>query len=133
MLTQNFLVSLVMETCCKCGMSFGLPQAVQKRRLEDKGDFYCPSGHCQHYTGETAEARLERAQKEIAMLKDSREAERRERFRQERLKHEAHERRKKLEKRIKNGVCPCCNRTFSNLQRHMATKHPGSAPKEEKP
>jgi hypothetical protein len=21
-------------------------------------------------------------------------------------------------------VCPCCNRTFSNLQRHMAHKHP---------
>jgi hypothetical protein len=21
-------------------------------------------------------------------------------------------------------VCPCCNRSFQNLRRHMATKHP---------
>lgn len=27
-------------------------------------------------------------------------------------------------KRIHNGVCPCCNRSFVNLQRHMKTKHP---------
>ena len=30
----------------------------------------------------------------------------------------------KLNKRIGNGVCPCCNRTFVNVQRHMASKHP---------
>lgn len=23
------------------------------------------------------------------------------------------------------GVCPCCNRTFKNLARHMAGQHPG--------
>jgi rubrerythrin len=27
--------------------------------------------------------------------------------------------------RVKNGVCPCCNRTFQNLMAHMKTKHPG--------
>lgn len=26
--------------------------------------------------------------------------------------------------RVKNGVCPCCNRSFQNLKRHMNTKHP---------
>ena len=30
----------------------------------------------------------------------------------------------KLKKRAAAGVCPCCNRTFVELQRHMATKHP---------
>lgn len=30
----------------------------------------------------------------------------------------------KLRKRAKAGVCPCCNRTFVGLQRHMAQKHP---------
>jgi hypothetical protein len=25
---------------------------------------------------------------------------------------------------VANGVCPCCNRTFQNLARHMAGKHP---------
>lgn len=31
---------------------------------------------------------------------------------------------RKVKDRVKNGVCPCCNRTFVNLQRHMHTKHP---------
>lgn len=26
--------------------------------------------------------------------------------------------------RIAKGVCPCCSRTFLDLQRHMQTKHP---------
>lgn len=30
----------------------------------------------------------------------------------------------KLKKRAANGVCPCCNRTFVDLARHMAGKHP---------
>jgi hypothetical protein len=30
----------------------------------------------------------------------------------------------KLRKRIKNGVCPCCTRSFTNLRRHLQTKHP---------
>ena len=33
----------------------------------------------------------------------------------------------KMKKRVGNGVCPCCNRQFVNLQRHMATQHPGYA------
>lgn len=31
--------------------------------------------------------------------------------------------RRKIEKRVANGVCPCCNRTFEDLARHMSTKH----------
>lgn len=30
----------------------------------------------------------------------------------------------RLRKRASAGVCPCCNRTFSQLARHMQTKHP---------
>jgi hypothetical protein len=30
----------------------------------------------------------------------------------------------RMANRIKHGVCPCCNRTFLNLQRHMTTQHP---------
>lgn len=28
--------------------------------------------------------------------------------------------------RVQNGVCPCCNRHFKNLERHMENKHSGS-------
>lgn len=30
----------------------------------------------------------------------------------------------RLKNRAKAGVCPCCNRTFQNLARHMASQHP---------
>ncbi len=38
----------------------------------------------------------------------------------------------KAKKRAANGVCPCCSRTFSDLARHMKSKHPDfGAPVEE--
>lgn len=30
----------------------------------------------------------------------------------------------RLRKRAAAGVCPCCTRSFQNLQRHMASQHP---------
>lgn len=30
----------------------------------------------------------------------------------------------KIKNRVKNGVCPACNRTFGDLARHMTSKHP---------
>ena len=31
---------------------------------------------------------------------------------------------KRIEKRVANGVCPCCHRQFVQLTRHMKNKHP---------
>ena len=33
----------------------------------------------------------------------------------------------KMKKRVGRGVCPCCNRHFADLQRHMESKHPDVA------
>lgn len=30
----------------------------------------------------------------------------------------------RLKNRIAAGVCPCCNRSFQNVARHMAGQHP---------
>jgi hypothetical protein len=30
----------------------------------------------------------------------------------------------RIKNRVKNGVCICCNRSFSDLHQHMLTKHP---------
>jgi hypothetical protein len=30
----------------------------------------------------------------------------------------------KTKKRVGNGLCPCCNRTFKDLAAHMESKHP---------
>ena len=121
---------LVEETCCSCHIRFAMPYSFQKRCREDsKVLFCCPNGHYQHYSGEQTE----------------REALRRERDRLKqqaaRLEDEAREAREdadaakrqaaafkgvatRIKNRVQHGVCPCCNRTFQDLARHMKSQHP---------
>lgn len=40
--------------CCVCAMIFYVPAALDQRRREDHEEFYCPSGHSQHYAGKTS-------------------------------------------------------------------------------
>lgn len=109
--------------CCNehCGISFAMPSRFYDRMLETRAFFYCPRGHSQHFTGETEEAKLKRRlqwaeEREKELRKDLEKEQHRSRG----LKA-AHSR---IKNRIVNGVCPCCNRTFRNLMRHMKTKHP---------
>ena len=50
----------IIETCCACNMEFGMTKVFYEKRLADKKNFFCPSGHSQYYVGETEEKRLER-------------------------------------------------------------------------
>lgn len=108
-------------TCCECGMTFGMESSFYKRKLVEQKTFYCPAGHSQHFTGQTEEDRL-KAEKKIL---------------EERLLWEQHNVRQKekalssakgqmtkLKNRVKNGVCPCCSRSFVDLHQHMTTQHP---------
>lgn len=120
---------LVCEDCCTCGILFAVPKDFnQIARNNTNHWFYCPNGHPQHYTGKTEAQK----QKEIAEREYQRriDAERETtRARQDARTNEYRRRaekakRTRLEKRIAAGVCPCCNRTFSNLAQHMEQQHP---------
>ena len=89
--------------------------------------FYCPAGHRQYYAGKTEEEKLRRKlaqtqsdlkaeQGRVAILKEQRDKVKRSHMR--------------MRERVKNGVCPCCTRSFDNLARHMKTKHPEFGKKE---
>jgi len=125
----------VPETCYKCAVVFGMPRVLYNTCRRDKQVFYCPNGHGQSYTtSEADDLRAKLQKQEQATAAARAEAERERRWRQE-----GYEERQRLEcrlaaqrgvttrikNRVANGVCPCCNRTFVNLQRHMATKHAG--------
>jgi hypothetical protein len=107
--------------CASCGMLFGISQTYLRKRLEDHKGFYCPNGHANYFPQETEAERL-RGQLEFA----------RTRARGEERRREVAERSlaatkgvvTKLKKRVANGVCPCCNRHFADLQRHMDGQHP---------
>lgn len=114
--------------CCECGLTFGISATFEQFRREDKRSFYCPNGHSQFFPGKT-EAEIAQAERDAARELAARESNRR------RLaeKEAAHERRvaaahkgwnTRIRNRIANGVCPCCNRSFTNVRRHMETQHP---------
>lgn len=109
------------EECCDCGMLFAITNDFMRRRKKDHGLFYCPAGHGQHYTGRTEEQKL----KAELQLANNRADEMQRRAAEESQRAASISRSyKRVRERVKNGVCPCCNRTFDNLARHMKTKHP---------
>lgn len=126
-----FTTRLSTETCCNCGMFFALPEDVRNRRVEDRKSFFCPAGHSQSYTGETEAQRLARELEQMKAARNrSEERETNLRKQNQTLEHRLHGTQgalTKAKKRIGKGACPCCNRHFSNVQKHMATQHPGYA------
>lgn len=124
----NFSVNLqTFGPCYKCGIEFAGPSDFVTGKMQKGGDFFCPNGHSQHYT-ETENTKLTKqleAEKQRREWAEKNAADARERAETAR-KAEAIVRGKlrAQTERVKNGVCPCCNRTFQNLMRHMKTKHP---------
>jgi DNA repair exonuclease SbcCD ATPase subunit len=121
----NTAVRLVTEECYSCGVLFAMPQTLREKLLADHSrNFYCPNGHDQHYIGKTdaqlAQERAERLERQLANRDED--------LRAERAAHRATKGNvTKLRKRVANGVCPCCNRSFANLHRHMENQHPDYA------
>lgn len=105
----KFEYSLNTVECAGCGIVFGVPADFERRRREDHRAFYCPHGHNNHFPHETE---TEKAERKAAMLAD-----------QVRMEREQRERLERQLKRVQKGVCPKCNRCFTNVKRHMQTKH----------
>lgn len=114
-------LSLITQDCCNCGVVFAMPESLYKRAREsDQVWFFCPNGHQQHFT-----------RTEIQRLRDKLDEQTREATRQSERALQAEKQAEairiklsNLKKRIKNGVCPCCKRSFQDVVRHIATKHP---------
>jgi len=125
-------------TCYRCKEQFGLTNEVEEMLRRNHQTFHCPWGHSQHFKeGETEEQKLRREVNQLkqnkAYLEDMRrKAEARaDRERNRANGYKGHATR--ISKRVKNGVCICCNRTFADLARHMATKHPTFTPLDVEP
>lgn len=90
------------------------------KRDRPKSEADCPNGHSQAYV--TSEADRLRTMLEEANRKATYLAADVQSYSARAIKAEKTLQRER--KRISGGVCPCCNRTFVSLGRHMATKHP---------
>ena len=135
MLSERYRIMETLHTttlttleCCQCGMPVGLVKTwVEHARaiggFEQK--FYCP--YCKNQQGWGAsknKKELKRLKKQVADYKAQRDHALTEsqHFRKSRDGMKGALVRQK--NRIKNGVCPCCNRHFANLERHMKSQHP---------
>lgn len=110
--------------CGDCGALFGITNDFITQRQQDHKTFYCPNGHSRYYPQENEEERLKR----LLNNAESNVAHVREALAREKSSHAATK--GKLTKtlnRVEKGVCPHCNRTFINVQRHMHSKHPEAA------
>ena len=122
-------LELFVEECCACGTPFAFPIDLYKRlqAAGTSGTFYCPRGHTQHYVNKPLEAQLAEAKNDAAYYHN--------RLGEERKSHQHTTNRlnatrgvvTRIRKRVQAGICPCCNRKFAALERHMATKHPDYA------
>lgn len=123
MSSLNILTTYAVIDCCKCGCLFAIPDQVNDELISSGKKFYCPNGHSQHYT-ESTETKLKKERDKNARLTA--------RLDQEKAAAAALDRQRaamkgqvtKIKKRVANGVCPCCNRTFKDLAAHMSTQHP---------
>ena len=128
MASLEFTVNLETIQCAACAMTFAVPKRFETDRREDHATFYCPSGHPNVFNGETESEKLRRERDRLAQ----RIAERDDDVKRQRERAEAAERCgaaargqvTKIKNRVGHGVCPCCNRTFENLARHMGSQHP---------
>ena len=118
-MNETEIVTYESIQCFRCEIKFFVPATFKAQRLNDGGEFHCPNGHGQAYTEstkkklESANANLQAVRAQLSLAQDQRAA--------------AEQRLSKLKERVKSGVCPFCNRTFSCLQRHMESKHKGHA------
>lgn len=124
--------------CYKCPVTFGMDRSYYEgaKQAGPRLNWFCPNGHEQHFTHGPGEAELLRKERDTLKQQAARleESIRRQRERAEAAERSASAQRgvvTRLKNRAAAGVCPCCNRTFVNLQRHMAGKHPGFTATEE--
>ena len=97
-----------------------MPSEFRQRKLDLGGEFFCPNGHSQHYSKPTCvrlREELDTKQRELTAARCETLNEK-----NARIASETEMARHKT--RMKNGVCPCCKRSFINIKRHIATKHP---------
>lgn len=117
--------------CYRCKCKVFLPDELYHAAKRGAGSvsFYCGYGHPMVFcVGESDLDKMRRERDRLAQ----RVAERDDQITHQREIAEAAERRAaaargqvtKIKNRVGKGVCPCCNRTFENLHRHMSTQHP---------
>ncbi len=126
-----FSSSLKVIDCGGCGGTYALSSHFLDNRRKDGESWTCP--YCRQWMA-YCENENDRLKKDLERQKRSTAYQMREKenYLQQRntlersrngMKGVLVREQKKLA-RVRRGVCPCCNRHFRNVQRHMDSQHP---------
>lgn len=135
---MTYLAKIVREQklniweCATCQIPIALTLDHEERLRTYGGTFHCPVGHPNSWHGNTEVDRLraklaDQTRTASQMAERARVAESAAQQSEE-ARAAASKELKRVKARVKAGVCPCCNRTFQQLARHMTTKHPEYQP-----
>lgn len=121
-------VTLTVTTCKTCGVLHAIPVALLEGKRREGGFYFCPNGHQWGWS----EGEREHEEKSVAALQSKnsklqgeiRIAEARARQLEVDLKSKSNEIRR-MNRRATAGTCQFCHRTFTQMARHMESKHPG--------
>lgn len=116
----NLSITLDPVDCPACHCWFGVDAAQIMRLRASKERFYCPAGHPMSYT----ESETDKLKRHLKFAERDADNARIQAANERRQKIAAKSALTKTKNRIARGVCPCCNRTFVNLQRHVLGQHP---------
>lgn len=116
--------------CGSCGCKHYIPRVMFDHCQEKGGFWQCPNGHGWgfkegRHEQEAVRRERDRLKQENARLEQITTEVRRE-------LSEATKKIKRQNSRSIAGLCPCCNRYFNQLARHMRTKHPDQRITDEK-
>jgi hypothetical protein len=117
MFTFSETITLTKVDCGTCGGTYAINERYREKKREQGGFWHCP--YCECAWGYAA-SENQKLKKELEQQAAELRAAKCEALSANLLKEEAQ---KKL-RRVDKGVCPCCKRSFTDLRRHMETKHP---------
>jgi len=114
-------VDLCTIKCCNCYGIFAVTDHAYNHYKQTGHFFNCPyCDQSQHYT----KSEISKLQDRINTLENTRKYYIEQLGKETRSKIAIKGHHTRLKKRIAAGVCPCCNRSFQNLQSHMKNQHP---------
>lgn len=125
-------VELTASTCPSCGVLYAIPTSFRDRirAAGAAAGYYCPNGHYLNWrTSEVDQlkAKLAAAERDTAWYRDAERAAADRAQAAERSRAATRAQVTKLRKRVAAGACPFgCRRHFADLERHVASKHPGA-------
>lgn len=118
--------------CRTCGSWNVVPKTVLDAQYRLGGFHSCHMGHQWGWKAGAEQEEINVLRRERDRLKQN-AAYLNDRIAEEQKRAtEAEKKYQRARRRAVAGVCPCCNRTFVNVQRHMATKHKNVVPLEQK-